>query len=403
MMQEKKSIRNNRHLCIAVGTVIMFCLGTMYAWSYFKVALQSVYTQWSQTQVTLNFTIMMICFCLGGLLSGSLSKRIASHTAMILAAALSGAGFFGMSLLSANGVTALYQMYICYGLLTGVGIGIAYNTVLSNIQPWAKNVGLVSGILLMGMGFGALLMGNLADILIGTMGVYLTFRAFAILLVLVMVLGTPFIHKPANIKKAAAVTVTEDPSRKEYSTREMLGRKTFWIYFIWNLGVSASGMLIINSASSISLYLGYTAVLGLVVSIFNGGGRLLIGSIMDKRGWKFTMYLNNALMIVSGALLFCGDAVSAGVVAMVGMLIMGICYGGGITISASLIRTLYGSKHFASNFAICNLCMIPASILGPLLSAKLLDMAGGSFDTTFLMVIILGVVTLVLNFFVKEA
>ena len=143
---------------------------------------------------------------------------------------------------------------------------------------------------------------------------------------------------------------------------------------------------------------------GIYSPIESVDGRLKsIGSIMDKTGWKFTMYLNNILMIVAGILLFSGDRMAAGVVALIGMLIMGICYGGGITISASLIRTLYGPKHYASNFAICNLCLIPASILGPLLSAKLLDMAGGNYDTTFVMVIVLGVVTLALNFFVKEA
>ena len=402
MMKEKKSLFQNGYLCIAAGTVTMFFLGAMYAWSYFKVALQGVYPQWSQTQITLNFTIMMICFCLGGLLGGTLSKRISSYAEMASSAVLVGIGFFGMSLLPQDGAAALYQMYVCYGVLTGIGIGIAYNTVLSNIQPWAKNVGLVSGMLLMGMGFGALLLGNLADILMGSMGVYRTFRIFAILMVMVLVLAIPFIHKPAAVKKAAPGAAVPS-GRREYTTREMLGRKTFWIYFIWNICVSAGGMLIINSAASIAVYFGYAAVLGLVVSIFNGGGRLLIGSIMDKTGWKFTMYLNNALMIVAGVLLLAGDRMGAGVVALIGMLIMGICYGGGITISASLIRTLYGPKHYASNFAICNLCLIPASILGPLLSAKLLDMAGGNYDTTFLMVIVLGVVTLALNFFVKEA
>ena len=401
-MNEKKSLFNNGYANIAVGTVTMFFLGTMYAWSYFKVALNSVYTDWTQTQVTLNFTIMMICFCLGGMLAGTLSKKISSRMEMTLAAVLVGIGFFGMSLLPSDSVRALYQMYVCYGVCTGVGIGVAYNTVLSNIQPWAKNVGLVSGMLLMGMGFGALLLGNVADILIGNFGVNMTFRIFACLMILVMVLGMPFIHRPANLPKPAAGS-GKAAGGKDYSTKEMMGRKTFWIYFIWNTCVSAGGMLIINSASSIALYFGYTAVLGLVVSVFNGCGRLAIGSIMDKTGWKFTMYLNNVLMILAGALLFAGDSISVGAVALAGMLIMGICYGGGITISASLIRTLYGAKHYASNFALCNLCLIPASIVGPLLSAKLLDMAGGAYDTTFIMVIVLGVITLAMNFFIKEA
>lgn len=86
---------------------------------------------------------------------------------------------------------------------------------------------------------------------------------------------------------------------------------------------------------------------------------------------------------------------------MVGMLLMGVCYGGGITISAALIRQLYGSKHYASNFSVCNLCLIPASILGPMLSAVLQDASGG-YWTTFLMVVILGVVTMGMNLFIRR-
>lgn len=84
------------------------------------------------------------------------------------------------------------------------------------------------------------------------------------------------------------------------------------------------------------------------------------------------------------------------------MLLMGVCYGGGITISAALIRQLYGSRNYASNFAVCNLCTIPASIIGPMISAALQDMSGGGYFSTFVMVIIMGAVTLALNFGIRK-
>ena len=81
---------------------------------------------------------------------------------------------------------------------------------------------------------------------------------------------------------------------------------------------------------------------------------------------------------------------------------MGVVYGSGITLSVTLIRNLYGNEHYAMNFSVCNLCTFPAAILGPMLSAALIDASNGGFQSTFLMVTALGAVTLVMNCFVRK-
>ena len=104
----------------------------------------------------------------------------------------------------------------------------------------------------------------------------------------------------------------------------------------------------------------------------------------------------------SGLLMFFGGQAMATPVVLVGMLLMGIVYGSGITLSATMIRQLYGNTHYAQNFSVCNLCTFPAAIIGPMLSAALIQAAGGGYQTTFLMVIILGALTLVMNFFIRK-
>ena len=397
-MKNKKAVLRG-----ALGLLLMLVLGAMYAWSYFRVALGDAYPAWSQTQVTLNFTILMSCFCVGGLLAGSVLIRLSKTVQLIIAAILLGGGFFGVSLLPAAPGPALWQLYICYGVLTGLGTGIAYNAVLSGVQPWFPNSpGAISGVLLMGMGFGSLILGNVAAALLGVLTLNATFRVFAIGTLVVLLCCAPVIRPPksgeTDAVTAGAKTVGDERS---YTTAEMLRRPTFWLYFVWNIMLSASGMLVINSASSITLFYGLAAVIGLVVSVFNGLGRLGIGGCMDRLGWKKTMYLNNGVLLASGALLLAGDRSGSGFVVLAGMLLMGICYGGGITISAALIRQLYGSEHYAANFSVCNLCMIPASILGPMISAALQDGSGG-YLSTFIMVLVIGAAALVLNLFIRK-
>ena len=73
-----------------------------------------------------------------------------------------------------------------------------------------------------------------------------------------------------------------------------------------------------------------------------------------------------------------------------------------MTISASMIRSFYGSKNYALNFSTCNLVSIPAAIIGPMISAALVDAAGGAFGPTFVMVIVMGGLSLILNFLIRK-
>lgn len=388
-----------------VGLAQMLFLGSMYAWSYFKVALGDAFPMWSQKQITLNFTLMMCVFCLGGVLAGRISGSISKQNQVRISGVLMFAGFLGVSMLPQDHpAAALVMMYLCYGGLNGLGTGIAYNAIQSSVQPWFPDRGgLVSGMLLMALGFGSLILGNVAAALSGVVGLLTTFRVFAVADLIVFVGLAGFIHMPEEgAALPPAPAPRPDEGGRDYTTGEMLRRPTFWIYFCWNICMSASGMLVINSASSICVAYGVAAVVGLLVSVFNGGGRLLTGVMVDKAGWKRTMFGLNGILVLSGVLLyFGGGSVNSGVV-IAGMLLMGVVYGGGITLSATLIRRLYGNRHYAMNFSVCNLCTFPAAILGPMLSAALQDAANGGFQTTFLMVIVMGGLTLVMNCFVRK-
>ena len=314
-------------------------------------------------------------------------------------------GFVTVSFLpSGNETLALILLYIFYGGFTGLGVGIGYNVVLACVSSWFPDKdGLVSGILLTGFGFSSLIIANAAEALLRVTTLSIVFRGLGILCGGVMVLGSFFLHLPTADdalpapKKKAVVSGGQD-----YTTAQMLRRPTFWLYFLWNLCMSATGMLVINNASSIALFFGAAATVGLLVSIFNSGGRLFIGMSMDKFGWKATMLIDNAVIISAGLLMVLGNALGLFPLVLIGMLMAGICYGGGVTIQASLVRTFYGSKNYAVNFSTCNLVMIPAAFIGPMISAALVDAAGGAFGPTFIMVVVMGFFSLVINFFIRK-
>lgn len=382
-----------REKYVVAGTLMLIFLGSIYAWSYFKSSLQGIFIVWSEKQLSLNFTIMMICFALGGLAGGQLTKSVSRKVLAMISGILMFVGFLVMSFLPKNNAgTALVLMYVFYGGFTGFGVGIGYNVVLSSVNSWFPDKdGIISGVLLTGFGFGSLILGNIADALISVTDLFVTFRILGVACAAVVFGGAMILRVPSEdtplppARQKAAVE-----GGKDYTTKEMLCRPTFWLYFLWNLCMSATGMLVINNAASISLYFGAAATIGLLVSVFNSGGRLLIGTSMDHLGWKMTMFLANGAIILAGVFMVLGNGIGVFPLVLLGLLMTGISYGGGVTIQASLVRTFYGSKNYPVNFSTCNLTMIPAAFVGPMISAALIEAAGGAFGSTFIMVIVMG-------------
>lgn len=390
---------------VVFGTLILIFLGTIYAWSYFKASLGEIFPMWNQKQLSLTFSIMMILFAFGGLLGGKLAQKILHRYLIMISGALLFLGFFVISFLPTdNADLALPMLYIFYGGCTGLGVGIGYNAVLSSVNSWFPDKdGMVSGILLTGFGLGSLIIGNIADAMLRSLNLFTVFRILGIACGIIVIGSGLVIRAPGPdtaLPAAAAKAVV--PGGKDYTTGEMIRRPTFWLYFFWNLCMSATGMLVINNAASIAVFFGAAATVGLLVSVFNSGGRLLIGASMDRFGWKATMFISNGAIIGAGVLMVIGNAVHLFPIVLVGMLAAGVCYGGGVTIQASLVRSFYGSKHYAVNFSTCNLVMIPAAFIGPMISAALVDAAGGAFGPTFIMVTLMGGLSLVLNFLIRK-
>ncbi len=89
----------NRWKYIVAGALMLLFLGLIYAWSIFKVPLNGVYPDWTVSQISLTFTISMICFCLFGFLGGKLQVILSPRTIGLVGGCLIFLGFFGVSFL----------------------------------------------------------------------------------------------------------------------------------------------------------------------------------------------------------------------------------------------------------------------------------------------------------------
>ena len=380
-------------LLLSAGIILLF-LGILFAWSMFRVELMAHFPSFTAAQLSLNFTVASIGFCLGGFFGGKISQRWNQRVSVRIAAVLVLVGFYICSFMDGmEPEKALLLLYVGYGALGGLGVGIGYNACVSGSSPWFPgSIGLVSGALLMCYGFGSLLVGLLVEALSNIIGVFAVFRLAAVVLFILMITGSFFLHKPVPATGTADHGCTPG---------QMLSRGSFWIYFLWNTIDASAGLLVINSSANIALAFGTAASLGMIVSLFNGAGRPVTGAIMDRLGQFKGMLIMNSLLILGGLLLVLGAKADLALAVFVGMILVGICYGGGVTISAKVINDLYGPKHYGVNFSLSNFCMIPAAFIGPYISGVLQDRSGGRYDSTFLMVVVMALIALCAVFVLK--
>ena len=402
----KKNNLSVRWLYLVIGVVGMLFAGVLYAWSILKSPLATEFG-WGASALALNFTLAMSFFCIGGLLGAQLSKRIGHRLALMIAGALSAAGFFRTADLAGNAVVLLY---ISYGVLAGTGIGIAYNVIIGTVSAWFPDKkGLCSGCLMMGFGASALVLGNAANALFKSdLGWRTTYMIVGGAICVILFLAGLLLKKPdagtelpqPKAKKAAA----ENFEKKDYTSLQMLGRPSFWMAFINISFLAAVGSSVISFAKDLALSVEAPEALAVslvgVLSVCNGLGRILTGALFDGIGRRKTMVLANLVTIGAATVTLIAVNIGSLPLCIAGLCLTGISYGACPTITAAFTSSFFGMKYFSTNMALMTFTVMGGSLIATL-SNKVLELTGG-YTATFGMLLGLTVVALVLNIFIRK-
>jgi OFA family oxalate/formate antiporter-like MFS transporter len=378
---------------------MLLFLGLLYGWSIFRPPLTAIYPSWTAPQVSLTFTLSMIFFCLGGFFSGKIGAKVSSRIVILAAGTFLLAGFFGASRMKPEDPgLSLAMLYLCYGVFCGFGVGIGYNAVIAAVTRWFPDrPGMASGLLMMGFGFGGIVLGSVVNALVKAGGIFSAFLRLGIMVWAVMALGSFLVKAPPPPEKTAR---TEGP---DYPPSRMIRTGAFWSFFAYAVVTSSAGLLVINSAATIAITYGAPAVLGLIVSVFNGAGRLLFGAIYDKVGRRRAMFLNTGCMAAAGLCLLAGALVRGVPLIILGLVFVGISYGGSPVMTSSVVYRFFGASHYGVNFSIANFLVVPAAFIGPMISSAVLEASGGLYTPAFVMLILLAAAAFALILLMNRA
>ena len=383
---------------LLMGTIMMLFLGLIYAWSVFRVPLEESFSQWSQADLSLTFTIAMVSFCTGIIVAGKLLEKVKPRWILLASGILSFIGFMGASffLSPEDPQGSLKKLYFFYGVLCGFGVGIGYNALLNAILGWFPDrTGLASGVLLMGFGLGGLILGGLSQNLIESRGIFLAFRFIGIGFLIAALVVSLFLRRPKKEEVRAFLPEQKTPVEMTgQRASEMLKTSYFYLFYLWQIAIAAGGLLVINSSVPIANYFGASVLVALIVSIFNGAGRVLLGGIFDSKGPSVAIILNSFFVILGGIFLYLTALTHNPLLLWLGLPIIGLAYGGVPALNSAITRERWGPKHYSVNFGVTSTNLMFAAYLGPYLSGALQDRSG-DFTSTFLMLIGFGIIALI--------
>jgi MFS transporter, OFA family, oxalate/formate antiporter len=360
-----------RVMIAAAAFCMQLALGAVYGWSVFLNPLREQFAA-GKPETNLTFTITLAVLGITAGFGGGLQQRIGPRTTATLAGILYGSGLI-LSGLAPNLIT----MYLFYGVLGGIGLGLGYIVPLAVLIKWfPEKRGFITGLAVTGFGLGALVTSPLATQLIEIYGVQNTLMLLGLAYLAVVVASAQVLRPaPDGYAPPGWTPVARDAltSAAELTLGEAL-RTPHW-YLLWSmlaLNVTA-GAALISVAAPLAQELTRVgpAVASLavcVISVFNGLGRLLWGALSDRLGRARTFMLLFLLQAVAFAAL---PAIDHFALLLVPAALIALCYGGGFGTMPAFAGDVFGVKNAGMIYGAMLTAWSAGAIVGPLLVAGL--------------------------------
>ncbi len=318
------------------------------------------------TDVLLPFSVFLAFFAITMPFAGKYIEQYGPRNVTIVGGILTGLGW-----LLASFATSVPMLYVLYGVIGGIGVGIAYGVPVAVAARWFPDRrGLAVGLTLLGFGFSAFFTANIAGYLIVTYGVMTTFRIFGIaFVVLTILLALPLKFPRAGWKPAGwtpPAPVAGQAAGCEFRRGEML--KTTSFYALWAcyfIGCLA-GLMAVGIAkpvgSDIGIEAGLATVLVGVFAIFNGFGRPVFGALTDKLTPRNTAMVSFVLIALVSVLMWQVPTVPVYILAFV---VLWGCLGGWLAIAPTATGSYFGTGDYPRCYGILFLAYGAGAIAGP--------------------------------------
>lgn len=386
-----------RWIPLLLGFFINAAVGmTTYSWSLFIKPLNQEFG-WTRTEIALAFSICCLTYGMVSFIAGRLTDRYGPRAVVFFGGLLLGAGF-----ISTGYVETKLGLYLTYGIMAGGGAGLIYLPPVGLApQWWPDRKAVATGVIVLGLGVGSFFMAPISSYIIQTMGWRYVFIYCGIAMSLFACVSALFLQAPPKgwIPPGWDPEHTEGKKqgkRIEYTHKESIGTKQFWMLYLAYFCTSTAGLLVTSHIAAFGQDQGLnlaqaTGAVG-ALAIMNAATRLGSGFFVDQFGIRRYFIGISALQVVMLlTLAFVGNNY---LLLSVNSALIGWNYGAIFTIFPVYCLQYFGQKAQNSNYGLLFTAWGIAGFFGPFSGGWFRDLSG-NYTLPFILAAMIAAVALV--------
>ena len=359
-----KSWRTNKWIRAAIPALLLHCsIGTVYCWSIFSQEIAD-YIGFSKGATEWAFSFAIFFLGMSAAFLGNVVEKDIHKSSLIAAICFSlgmigTGGFIYYGGLHKGSVIALLGIYLCYGVIMGIGLGTGYLSPVKTLMLWfSDKKGLATGLAVAGFGASKAIASPIMQSMLQSMGesgIYKMFWILGAVYFVMMFVGHLLLKKPSDWK---------EPQSKEeknsimavIKSRKITNYIGIWLMFYINI---TCGLALLSQEKMIVKCIGLAGFVGIistVSAIFNAGGRLGFSAWADKmkdRNTIFKIIFVISIVLTAAAILTGGITNGAGntvltVLVLVLLMFVNAGYGGGFSNVPTLLSDHYGMSNISA-------------------------------------------------------
>lgn len=397
----------NKWMRAAIPALLIHCsIGTVYCWSTFKEAIAQ-HIGMSTFSVGWAFSLAIFFLGMSAAFAGRMVERDVHRSSLVSCICFT-AGMIGTGLCIqfATGAAALVGIFICYGCIMGIGLGIGYLTPVKTLMLWFEGQkGLATGISIMGFGLAKAIATPIMELIQTRLGIAQMFYILGAVYFVMMMLGHFLLRKPQG-------WVEPEDQGSSFQLLGMFKDKVFlgiWLMFFLNihcgLALITYEKQILGTAFAGSVAL--AAVISIVPSVtaaFNALGRIGFSTISDRMRDRNTVYkiifasciLITAVAVATFAISQGPAAPIFGVIVVALLIVVNAGYGGGFSTLPALLSSRFGMERISKIHGLALSAWAFAGLTGNNMSELILARTGRTYDYVLFATLALYVVAMVI-------
>ena len=398
---------NNKWIRAAIPALLIHCsIGTVYCWSTFKEAIA---TKIGMSTFALGWAFSLAIFFLG--MSAAFAGRMVEkdiHKSSLIACICFTAGMIGTGLFIqyTTGLIALLGIYLCYGCIMGIGLGIGYLTPVKTLMLWFKDQkGLATGISIMGFGLAKAIATPIMEAIQKNSGISSMFYILGIVYFIMMFVGHLLLKKPKG-------WIEKEDKKNKFKALSMFKNKTFlgiWLRFFINIHCGLA--LITYEKQILNVTFKNLAILATIIGVvpsitaaFNALGRIGYSSISDKMKERNTVYkiIFISCIVITLISLFpmsitnYDNSILLGIIVILLLIMVNLGYGGGFSTLPALLSERFGMDKISKIHGLALSAWAIAGLTGNNMSELILNLTNHTYEYSLIAITILYMIALVI-------